>query len=193
MNGNGEREKRKRQIGMAQETLTTRGMIYASLFGALTAMGALISIPLQPVPVTLQTMFMYLAGSLLGGSLGALSQVIYVILGAIGLPVFSGGKAGLGVFLGPTGGYLVGFVAAAFVTGKIVRSRPDAGLVWLVFAMLAGTAVVYALGVLQLVLVGKLSLEKASAVGVLPFLPGDALKIAAASVITLKVRDRIRI
>jgi biotin transport system substrate-specific component len=178
---------------MTRETLTTRGMIYASLFGALTAMGALISIPLQPVPVTLQTMFMYLAGSLLGGSLGALSQVIYVILGAIGLPVFSGGKAGLGVFLGPTGGYLVGFIAAAFVTGKIVRSRPGAGLVWLVFAMLAGTAVVYALGVLQLVLVGKLSLEKASAVGVLPFLPGDALKIAAASVITLKVRDRIRI
>lgn len=178
---------------MTTERMSTRGMIYASLFGALTAMGALISIPLQPVPVTLQTMFMYLAGSLLGGSLGALSQVIYIILGAIGLPVFSGGKAGLGVFLGPTGGYLVGFIAAAFVTGKIARSRPDAGLVWLVFAMLAGTAVVYTLGVLQLVLVGKLSLEKAAAVGVLPFLPGDALKIAAASVITLKVRDRIQI
>lgn len=178
---------------MSGTALTTRGMIYASLFGALTAMGALISIPLQPVPVTLQTMFLYLAGSLLGGSLGALSQVIYVILGAIGLPVFSGGKAGLGVFLGPTGGYLVGFIAGAFVTGKIVRFRRDTGLVWLVFAMLAGTAVVYALGVLQLVLVGKLSLEKAAAVGVLPFLPGDALKIAAASVITLKVRDRIQI
>jgi len=178
---------------MTTERMSTRGMIYASLFGALTAMGALISIPLQPVPVTLQTMFLYLAGSLLGGSLGALSQVIYVILGAIGLPVFSGGKAGLGVFLGPTGGYLVGFIAAAFVTGKIGRSRPDAGLLWLVFAMLAGTAVVYALGVLQLVLVGKLPLGKAAAVGVLPFLPGDALKIAAASVITLKVRDRVQV
>lgn len=178
---------------MSGTALTTRGMIYASLFGALTAMGALISIPLQPVPVTLQTMFLYLAGSLLGGSLGALSQVIYIILGAIGLPVFSGGKAGLGVFLGPTGGYLVGFIAGAFVTGKIVRWRRDPGLVWVVSAMLAGTAVVYALGVLQLVLVGKLSVEKAAAVGVLPFLPGDALKIAAASVITLKVRDRIQI
>lgn len=178
---------------MSGTALTTRGMIYASLFGALTAMGALISIPLQPVPVTLQTMFLYLAGSLLGGSLGALSQVIYIILGAIGLPVFSGGKAGLGVFLGPTGGYLLGFIAGAFVTGKIVRLRRDPGLVWVVSAMLAGTAVVYALGVLQLVLVGKLSVEKAAAVGVLPFLPGDALKIAAASVITLKVRDRIQI
>jgi len=86
-------------------------MIYASLFGALTAMGALISIPLQPVPVTLQTLFLYLAGSLLGGGLGALSQTVYIMLGVIGLPVFSGGKAGLGVLMGPTGGYLVGFVA----------------------------------------------------------------------------------
>ncbi len=178
---------------MTTDRLSTRGMIYASLFGALTAIGALVSIPLQPVPVTLQTLFLYLAGSLLGGRLGALSQLIYLVLGVIGLPVFSGGKAGLGVFLGPTGGYLIGFVAGAFVTGKIVRWRDNPGLVWVVFAMLAGTAAVYALGVLQLVLVGRLPVEKAAAVGVLPFLPGDALKIAAASVITLKVRDRIRI
>jgi len=178
---------------MTTESVSTRGMIYASLFGALTAIGALVSIPLQPVPVTLQTLFLYLAGSLLGGSLGSLSQLIYLVLGVIGLPVFSGGKAGLGVFLGPTGGYLVGFVAGAYVTGKIVRWRENPGLVWVVFAMLAGTAAVYALGVLQLVVVGKLPVEKAAAVGVLPFLPGDALKIAAASVITLKVRDRIRI
>lgn len=178
---------------MATERLSTRGMIYASLFGALTAMGALISIPLQPVPVTLQTLFLYLAGSLLGGGLGALSQTVYIMLGVIGLPVFSGGKAGLGVLMGPTGGYLVGFVAGAFVTGKIARLRPDGGLLWLVSAMLAGTAALYALGVLQLALVGRLSLAKAAAAGVLPFLPGDALKIAAASVIALKVRDRIRI
>ena len=178
---------------MSGTELTTRGMIYASLFGALTAIGALISIPLQPVPVTLQPLFLYLAGSLLGGTLGALSQIIYVILGVIGLPVFSGGKAGLGVFLGPTGGYIVGFVAAAFVTGRIVQARREPGLVWYVFAMLAGTAVVYGLGVFQLVLVGKLSLGKAAAVGVLPFLPGDALKIAAASVIALKVKDHIRL
>ncbi|HNQ01287.1 MAG TPA: biotin transporter BioY [Syntrophales bacterium] len=178
---------------MTTESVSTRGMIYASLFGALTAIGALVSIPLQPVPVTLQTLFLYLAGSLLGGGLGALSQLIYIVLGVIGLPVFSGGKAGLGVFIGPTGGYLIGFVAGAFVTGTFVRLREKPGLVWIVFAMLAGTAVVYALGVLQLVLIGRLSVEKAAAVGVLPFLPGDALKIAAASVITLKVRDRIRI
>ncbi|MGE5799771.1 MAG: biotin transporter BioY [Syntrophaceae bacterium] len=178
---------------MASATLSTRGMIYASMFGAVTAIGALISIPLQPVPVTLQTLFLYLAGSLLGGSLGALSQVLYVILGVIGLPVFSGGKAGLGVFLGPTGGYLIGFIAGAFVTGKIIEVREKPGLVWIVLAMLAGTAAVYTLGVLQLVLIGKLSVGKAATVGVLPFLPGDVLKIAAASVITMKVKDKIKI
>ena len=178
---------------MSREPLSTRGMIYASMFGALTAIGALISIPLQPVPLTLQTLFLYLAGSLLGGSLGALSQVLYVILGVIGLPVFSGGKAGLGVFLGPTGGYLIGFIAGAFVTGRIIEVREKPGLVWIVLAMLAGTAAVYTLGVLQLVLIGELSVGKAATVGVLPFLPGDALKIAAASVITMKVKDKIKI
>jgi biotin transport system substrate-specific component len=178
---------------MKREQLSTRGMIYASLFGALTAIGALISLPLQPVPLTLQTLFLYLAGSLLGGRLGALSQFIYVILGVIGLPVFSGGKAGLGVFMGPTGGYLLGFIAGAYVTGKIVDAREKPGYVWIVLAMLVGTAVVYTLGVTQLVLIGKLSVGKAFAAGVLPFLPGDALKIAAASVITMKVKDKIRL
>jgi len=168
-------------------------MIYASMFGALTAIGALSATPRQPVPVTPQTLFLYLAGSLLGGSLGALSQVLYVILGVIGLPVFSGGKAGLGVFLGPTGGYLIGFIAGAFVTGKIIEVREKPGLVWIVLAMLAGTAAVYTLGALQLVLIGKLSVGKAATVGVLPFLPGDALKIAAASVITMKVKDKIKL
>jgi biotin transport system substrate-specific component len=184
---------RKEKRFMAGEALSTRGMIYASMFGALTAIGALISLPLQPVPVTLQTLFLYLAGSLLGGRLGALSQFIYVILGVIGLPVFSGGKAGLGVFMGPTGGYLLGFIAGAFVTGKIVDARENPGVVWLVLAMMVGTAVVYTLGVTQLVLIGKLSVGKAFAAGVLPFLPGDALKIAAASVITMKVKDKIRL
>ncbi|MFA6414125.1 MAG: biotin transporter BioY, partial [Syntrophales bacterium] len=81
-----------------------RGMAYASMFGALTAAGAYIMIPLPPVPITLQTFFVSLAGALLGGYLGAMSQVVYVLLGVIGLPVFAGGKAGAGVLLGPTGG-----------------------------------------------------------------------------------------
>ncbi|MBW2650107.1 MAG: biotin transporter BioY, partial [Deltaproteobacteria bacterium] len=79
--------------------ISTRGMTYAAMFGAMTALGAYIIIPLPLVPITLQTFVMYLAASLLGGYLGALSQIVYILLGIIGLPVFAGGKAGLGVLI----------------------------------------------------------------------------------------------
>jgi biotin transport system substrate-specific component len=166
-------------------------MVYASLFGALTAVGAYIIIPLPPVPITLQTLFMGLAGTLLGGRLAALSQIVYLLLGIIGLPVFAGGKAGLGILFGPTGGYLIGFVAAAFVIGRLASLRERPGFVWLCLSLVAGTAVLYTLGVLQLSLVARLAPLKALAVGVLPFLPGDAIKIILAVIIALKLRERL--
>ena len=168
------------------------GMIYASLFGAMTAVGAFIMIPLPLVPITLQNFFLALAAALLGGPLGALSQIVYVALGLIGLPVFAGGKAGLGVLVGPTGGYLVGFIAGAYLIGFLVSLKERPGLVWLVISMILGHVVIYALGTAQLAFVAKLSVSKALAVGVLPFIPGDIVKILAASLIVLKVRDHIR-
>ncbi len=168
-----------------------RGMIYAAMFGAITAVGAFVIIPLPPVPITLQTLFTALSGALLGGSLGALSQVVYVLLGIIGLPVFAGGKAGLGVLFGPTGGYLIGFVAASFVIGKMIEGKKEAGFVWIAFAMVLGFLVLYALGVLQLSLVAKLDFAKALSAGMLPFLIGDVVKIVVATFVTLKLRDRI--
>ena len=179
------------QNSMSTEQTSLRGMVYASLFGALTAVGAYIIIPLPPVPITLQTLFLGLAGTLLGGRLGALSQVIYLLLGIIGLPVFAGGKAGLGVLFGPTGGYLIGFVAAAFVIGKLTALKARPGFAWLCLSLVAGTAVLYALGVLQLSLVARLAPVKALAVGVLPFLPGDGIKIVLTAWIALKLRDRL--
>ena len=95
-----------------------RSMVYASLFGALTAIGAFIVVPLQPVPFTLQTFFTALSGVILGGRTAALSQVVYLILGCMGLPVFAGGKAGLGIVLGPTGGYILGFILELISLGK---------------------------------------------------------------------------
>jgi biotin transport system substrate-specific component len=168
-------------------------MVYASMFGSLTAIGAYIMIPLPPVPITFQTLFLNLAGALLGGYLGALSQVVYILLGVIGLPVFAGGKAGLGVLLGPTGGYLFGFVLAAFVVGKLIALKKAPGLIWTILSMLAGMVVIYFLGILQLTLVARLSVEKAIVVGALPFLPGDMVKIVLASLIYLKIRDKIKI
>jgi biotin transport system substrate-specific component len=175
---------------MNDEQTFLRGMVYASLFGALTAVGAYIIIPLSPVPITLQTLFLGLAGTLLGARLGALSQVVYLLLGMIGLPVFAGGKAGLGVILGPTGGYLIGFVVAAFVIGKLTALKSRPRFAWRCLCLSAGTAVIYAMGVLQLSLVARLAPAKALAVGVLPFLPGDGIKIVLAALIAVKLRDR---
>ncbi len=176
---------------MKKTPLSLKGMIYAALFGAGTAAGAYLIIPLPPVPITLQTLFLGLAGALLGARLGALSQVIYLLIGIIGLPVFAGGKAGLGVLFGPTGGYLIGFVAGAWVIGAMAGLKRRPGFPWTVFSLCAGTIVIYLFGVAQLSLVAKLSLNKAIAVGVLPFLIGDAIKILAAAFVVKKVGDKL--
>lgn len=177
---------------MKANSMNLKGMIYASMFGAVTAVGAFIIIPLPPVPITLQTLFTALSGALLGGTLGALSQVVYVLLGIIGLPVFAGGKAGLGVLFGPTGGYLIGFIAGAYVIGKMVEFRKEKAFLWIAFSILLGFTVIYLLGILQLSLVAKFSFIKALSVGALPFVIGDILKILVATFITLKLRDRLR-
>lgn len=170
-----------------------RNMVYASMFGALTAIGALIVIPMQPVPFTLQTFFTGLSGALLGGSAGALSQIVYVILGCIGLPVFAGGKAGLGVLFGPTGGYLLGFIAGAYIIGKIVESRPQAGVIWSTAAILIGDLVIYGTGTLQLAIVAHLSPGKAILVGVVPFIIPELAKLIAAAYLSSRIRKRMPI
>ncbi len=167
------------------------GMVYASMFGAVTAAGAYLMIPLAPVPITLQGFFLNLAGALLGGTLGALSQVVYLLLGVLGLPVFAGGKAGLGVLLGPTGGYLVGFAVGAFVMGKLMEIKEKPGILWMALSMISGWAVIYSLGVLQLSWVARLTFGQSLAAGVLPFLPGDLLKIIAAAAIASRFRGRM--
>lgn len=176
---------------MSQEKKSIRGIIYASLFGALTAVGAFIIIPLPPVPITAQTFFLNVAAAVLGGPLGAASQFIYVMLGVVGMPVFAGGKAGLGVLFGPTGGYLIGFILGAFVIGFLADKKKDAGILWYVFSMLAGMVIIYSLGVLQLSFVARLDLIKAVSVGVLPFLPADMVKIALAAWVSCQLKKRI--
>ncbi len=173
---------------MVRTNTQLRRMVYAAMFGALTAIGSLIVIPMQPVPITMQTLFSCLAGVLLGGYTGALSQIVYVLLGVIGLPVFAGGKAGLGTLLGPTGGYLIGFIVAAYVIGKIVEAKKEPGLAWITMSLVVGHLVIYTLGVMQLSLMAHLSVVKALIVGVVPFLIGDVLKIVAAVLISSKLR-----
>lgn len=171
------------------EYTNSRPLIYAALFAALTAIGAFIKIPipLSPVPITLQVFFVLLAGLVLGARWGGTSMIVYVMLGIIGLPVFSGGSSGLGVLLGPTGGYLIGFVAGAFVTG-LIYTRVGQRVPETIGAMIGGLAAIYLPGVIQLSFVANISLPQAVAVGMVPFLIGDAIKMVAA----LIVADRIR-
>jgi len=105
--------------------INIRQMTLTSLFAALTAVGGFISIPLYPVPLTLQTLFTLLAAMILGSVMGASSQIIYVLLGVIGLPVFAGFKAGIGILFGPTGGFLLGFIISAYIIGKIVELKKE--------------------------------------------------------------------
>jgi len=161
-------------------------LVYAALFTALTAAAAWVAIPLPYVPITLQTFFVILAGAVLGAYFGSLSMVAYMLLGFIGLPVFARGQSGLGVLIGPTGGYLTGFVICALVTGLIVRTRKKPGVYWYGLAMAAGTLALYACGTVQLSIILRMPLDKALIIGVLPFLPGDILKIIVASFVAKK-------
>lgn len=176
---------------LSSNSKSLRSMVYASMFGALTAIGAFIVIPLQPIPFTLQTFFTAIAGTMLGGYAAAVSQVVYVILGCIGLPVFAGGKAGLGVLFGPTGGYLIGFIIGAYIIGKIMEARKQAGIVYTAMAILAGDLVIYTVGTLQLAVIAQLSPIKAVMVGVVPFVWAEAIKLLAAAMLTVKLKSRL--
>jgi len=165
--------------------------IYASLLAALTAVGAYLSIPIGPVPIVLQNLFVMLTGILLGPRWGVASVSVYLLAGVCGLPVFAGGTGGIGRLVGPTGGYLLGFVPAVFIIGWL-SEKGQHRVIFDIAAMICGAAVVYACGLAWLLTVlPDMGLAKALTVGMLPFLPGDALKIAAVVPIAKAIRPII--
>ena len=168
-----------------------RMTVYASLLAALTAAGAYLAIPIGPVPIVLQNLFVLLTGLLLGPRWGTASVGIYLLAGALGLPVFAGGVGGIGRFAGPTGGYLLGFVPAVYVIGLISKKAGER-MIFDVIAMLCGSIIIYACGVTWLKILTNMTLSKTLAVGMFPFLPGDILKIAAAVPIAKALRPVIR-
>lgn len=165
-------------------------------FAVMTALGAHVRIPLPwtPVPITLQTFFVQLAGATLGPVLGPASQALYLLAGAAGLPVFAGGASGISYLLqGPTTGYLVGFLVATVLVGRLVRRREDPGILGILLSMAAGGLAVYACGVSWLLWSLGLSPASALAKGVLPFLAGDVVKTCAAAGLFRSYRRRARI
>jgi biotin transport system substrate-specific component len=163
-----------------------RVLALSGIFGALIAVGGLVSIPFFPVPLTLQTFFVYLAVLKMKRH-AYISQLIYLGIGVVGLPVFARGMGGYAVLLGPTGGFLLGFLLGAFVSGHLlerVQKRRYGGLVAIV---LCGTVLFFVGWVWLSYWLGG-SLEAAAWTGVIPFLPGDVVKMAMAVALGKKLR-----
>jgi biotin transport system substrate-specific component len=132
-----------------------------------------------PVPFTMQTFAVLMIGALFGGRLGSLTVLAYLIEGAVGLPVFSLGRGGLSVLFGPTGGYLFGFIAAAYVTGLLAENRWDRQILTTIAAMIIGNLVIYCFGLLWLT--SMVGLKNALMTGIYPFIAGDLIKIGLAA------------
>lgn len=162
---------------------------------AVTAVAAQITVPLSPVPFTLQVLAVVLSGLLLGARIGALAQAIYVLVGAVGVPVFSGFTGGLGHVFGPTGGYLISYPIAAAVAGfaaYTVARAPRRRALWTGFLWgCAGLAVIYALGATWLAVVAGLSPAGALATGVLPFVIFDLMKVGLAALVAVAAAPSI--
>lgn len=165
----------------------TQGMVLCALFAAVTAVLSQVAIPLPLVPINMALLAVYLSGGVLGARFGALSQVVYVCLGAVGLPVFSFFRGGIGILLGPTGGYIAGYIVAAAVVGFWVERRGER--FWqLVLGIALGMTLCYVLGTAWFMVVTQNTLSAALGACVLPFLPGDMVKIALAAVLIPKIR-----
>jgi biotin transport system substrate-specific component len=185
-----ETDPKNRMTSFMSASKHLRMTVYASLMASLTAAGAYLAIPIGPVPIVLQNLFVFLSGLLLGPTWGAASVGVYLLAGAMGLPVFAGGVGGIGRLVGPTGGYLLGFLPAVYVTG-LVSEKAGRKAIFDVIAMVCGGIIVYACGVAWLKTLTNMTLAKTLAVGMYPFIPGDALKIAAAVPIAKALRPVI--
>lgn len=168
-------------------------LVLCAMMAAITAVCAQVAIPIGPVPINLAMLSVFVAGGLLGAGAGAVSQTVYLLVGLLGVPVFSGFSGGPGVVVGPTGGYIVGYIAAAWLTGLLVghlavRENGKLRVPVVVLAMAAGLATCYALGTAWFLAVTGAGLWYALTVCVIPFLAGDALKIAVATLLVCRLR-----
>lgn len=173
--------------------ISAKELSLISMFTALTAIGAFISFPVGPVPITLQSLFVILSGLVLGSKLGALSQLVYILLGLVGIPIFAGFTGGIQSILSPSFGFIIGFVFASFLSGLIIESNLIKlnKKIWL--AAFIGTITMYLFGlpymyyILNVILGKGLSFMQVFNMGCLLFLPGDALKFILASIVGLRL------
>ena len=166
-----------------------------ALMAAVTAVAAQIAIPVPPVPLTLQVLAVILSGLLLGPRYGALAQAVYVLVGAVGVPVFSEFSGGLGIILGPNGGYLVSFPIAAAIAGlaapAVAGGERRRALAFGVLWGCVGLAVIYALGATWLAVVTDLPAGIVLVQGVLIFVPFDLIKVLLTTLVAVAVAPAV--
>lgn len=170
---------------------STRDIVLVALFAAILAVLGVfppLTLPVVGVPITAQSLGVMLAGGILGAKRGALSMVLFLALVAIGLPLLAGGRGGFGVFLGASGGFLIGWIVAAYAIGAMIEKFWDSLNVWTAFAacVLGGIVLLYLIGIPWIAFAAKISLWTAFT-GSLPFIPGDLIKAVAASAIIVTV------
>ncbi len=171
--------------------MSSRDIVYIALFAALVAvLGLIPPIYLNPaVPITAQSLGVMLSGALLGARRGGYALVLFLVLVAIGLPILSGGRGGLGAFLSPSGGFLLGFPLGAFTVGWLIErwwKRLNLSLAILA-NVIGGIGVIYALGIPWLAIASDLALIQA-AIGSSVFIPGDVIKAVVAAIATITLR-----
>ena len=171
---------------------TTKRMALIGVMTAVTCVLGPLSIPLpfSPVPISFTNLAIYLAAYVLGMKACTISYLVYMLLGMVGLPVFSGFSAGVGKLAGPTGGYLIGFIFMALIVGFFVEHFPGK-IGYHVLGMVLGLAVCYVFGTVWLAKQLSISFVAGLGVGVIPYLPGDAVKIIFAALIGPKLRREI--
>lgn len=186
----------------AKSLMDTRRLTLCAVMAAVTCVLAPISIPIGPISITGGTLAIYLTVYLLGGIWGTVSTLVYLLVGMVGLPVFSNYMGGVGRLVGPTGGYLVGYLPMALLAGAVIqwsahrfdeKGRAGVALTLAVqfIGMAAATAVLYAFGTAWYCVQAGVDLQKALAACVLPFIPWDLVKMAAALIVGMPVRRRL--
>lgn len=175
--------------------LKTTDITKIALFSALTAIGAFISIPLGPVPITLQSLFVMLSGFLLGPYLGAFSQIVYIVLGLIGLPVFASLTGGIQTIFKPSFGFLLSFILSAFICGHLTKNKKTLSNFFK--ASILSSLAMYLIGlpymafILNYYLNQSLSVIYILQIGFLVFIPGDIIKLILASVLGYRLKDKV--
>lgn len=177
----------------AAETFSVKQMTLMALMTALICVIAPFSIPLgfSPVPISFTNFAIYIAAYVIGMKRTTISFFIYLLIGIIGVPVFAGFNSGAGVLLGPTGGYLIGFIFLALVSGYFIDKYPSK-IVMCIAGMILGLVICYAFGTAWLAIQNKMTFMQAMLIGVVPYLIGDAIKIAVAAVIGPQLRKAAR-